>query len=315
MTPTVGFVLGSGFHPAELVSVAREVEANGFDSVWSTEDYFATGGIAGAAAILGATEHLRVGTGLLSAYARHPALTAMEAATLASVHPGRFRLGLGAGGLLWLDQQGIRHPRPLSAVRANVETIRALLAGHELSGEHGGFQFDRVHLEFPPPQAPPIYIGATGPRMTALTGEIADGLLLSVFSSPEFVRIQRGIADKPISTFAFFVLDESAERARAKARPILAAYLGDGESSPMTDAIGITAELRELAAEGGAEALAARMPDSWIDRLAVCGDLDTCVARIHALAEAGSDEVALAPIAADTLHSDIRKLGRALGTS
>ncbi|MEU8250564.1 LLM class flavin-dependent oxidoreductase [Nonomuraea sp. NPDC048916] len=314
-TPSVGFVLGSGFHTAELSAVARAVEANGFDSVWSTEDYFATGGIAGAAVILGATERLRVGTGILSAYARHPALTAMEAATLASAYPGRFRLGLGAGGLGWLDQQGIGHPRPLAAVRGNVETIRSLLAGEEVSGEYGGFQFDGVRLEFPPEQAPPIYIGATGPRMTALTGELADGLLLSVFSSPEFVRTQRdlmGGAGKPIITFAFFVLAESVELARAKARPILADYLADGESTVMTDAIGITGDLRALAAKGGAAALAADMPDSWIDQLSVCGDLDTCVARVHALAEAGSHEVALAPIAADSLRSDIEQLGLAL---
>jgi 5,10-methylenetetrahydromethanopterin reductase len=314
--PTVGFVLGSGFHPSELIAVAQAVEANGFRSVWSTEDYFATGGVSGAAVILGATREVRVGTGLLSAFARHPALTAMEAATLASVYPGRFRLGIGAGGLGWLDQQGIAHGRPLSTVRGCVAAMRALLAGEEVTGEYGGFTFERVRLEFPPEQAPPIFIGATGPKMTALTGEIADGLLLSVFSSPEFVRVEREIMAtsangraKPISTFAFFVLDDSTERARAKARPVLAAYLADGDSSVMTDVIGITGELRDILAEGGPAGLAANMPDSWIDQLAICGDLDACVDRIHALWDAGSQEVTLAPIAIDSLRGDIEKLG------
>src|SRR5688500_154590 len=115
--PTVGFVLGCSFHPSQLVSAARAIESSGFESVWCTEDYFMTGGIAGAAAVLGATDRISVGTGLLSAYTRHPALTAMEASTLASVHPGRFRLGVGVGGLYWLDQQGFDHSRPLAAVR------------------------------------------------------------------------------------------------------------------------------------------------------------------------------------------------------
>lgn len=315
----VGFALGSGFHPAELVGVAQAVEASGFRSVWSSEDYFATGGIAGAAAILGATQRLRVGTGLLSVYARHPALTAMEAATLASAYPGRFRLGVGAGGLGWLDQQGIAHPRPLSAVRGSIAAMRSLLAGEEVTGELGGFTFDKVRLWFPPKEPPPILVGATGPKMTALTGEIADGLLLSVFSSPEFVRVQRdlmaaapGGSAKPISTFAFFVLDESTAAARAKARPILASYLADGESGPMTDALGITGELREIVAADGASGLAASMPDGWVDQLAVCGDLDTCVDRIRALLEAGSQEVALAPLHLDSLKDDIAKLGSAL---
>uniref|UniRef100_UPI003F49B2DC LLM class flavin-dependent oxidoreductase n=1 Tax=Actinomadura sp. CA-154981 TaxID=3240037 RepID=UPI003F49B2DC len=314
----VGFALGSGFHPSELIDVARRVEDCGFSGIWSTEDYFATGGIAGAATVLAATRRVTVGTGLLSVFARHPALTAMEAATLASAHPGRFRLGVGPGGLGWLDQQGIPHARPLSAVRASVAAIRSLLAGNEVTGEHGGFAFDGVALEFPPERPPPIWIGATGPKMTALTGEIADGLLLSVFASPEFVRVERGIlaaspgAGKPISTFAFFVLDDDTASARARIRPVLASYLADGEGSAMTDALGITAELRAIVEEGGAARLAAGMPDAWIDRLAVCGDLDTCVERIHALHEAGSQEVALAPLFIHSLRGDIAQLGAAL---
>lgn len=309
----VGFVLGSNFHPSELITVARAIEDNGFDSVWSTEDYFMTGGVSGAAVVLGATERLTVGTGVLSAYARHPALVAMEAATLASAYPGRFRLGMGSGGLVWLDQQGIAHRRPLSAVRGAVQAIRSLLAGEELSGEYGGFAFDGVRLAFTPEQQPAIYLGATGPKMTALAGEVADGLLLSVFTSPEFVRHERDIVgpDTVISTFAFFALDEDPAKARDRTRPVLAAYLADGESSVMTDAIGISEELRELAA-GGADALAKGMPDIWVDQLAVCGDLDTCLARIHDLGAAGSAEVALAPIAAASLPDDIARLGMAL---
>lgn len=319
--PNVGFVLGPGFHPAELIEVTQAIEKNGFDTAWCSEDYFMTGAIAGAAVMLGATDHLTIGTGVLSTYARHPALTAMEAATLASAYPGRFRLGLGAGSFGALDRQGIAHRRPLSNVRGSVESIRSLLAGDEVSGEYGGFEFDRVRLSYPPHHAPPIYLGATGPKMTALTGEVADGLLLSVFSTPEFIRVEERImADaaagppKPISTFAFLSLDESAEKARARIRPVLAAFLADTESSVMTDAIGITEELRTLVERGGEAGLAANMPDSWVDQLAVCGDLDTCVTRLYELAEAGADEVALAPVVIDSLRHDIEKLAAALRT-
>lgn len=318
--PEVGFVLGSSFHTSDLADVARALESSGFRSVWVTEDYFATGGIAGATVILGATSALQVGTGLLSAYARHPALTAMEAATLSSAYPGRFRLGVGAGGLGWLDQQGITHASPLSAVRGNVEVLRRLLSGEEVSGDVGGFHHDRVRLEFPPPEPPPIFIGATGPKMTALAGEVADGLLLSVFSTPEFVGSQRSIIDAAsargptprLTTFAFLALSDSPVDARAALRPLLAAYLTDGESAVMTDAIGITDDLRALVDQGGPELLARDMPDSWIDQLAVCGDLQACLARIQALGDAGSDEVALAPIHMDSLTTGIEALGRAL---
>jgi alkanesulfonate monooxygenase SsuD/methylene tetrahydromethanopterin reductase-like flavin-dependent oxidoreductase (luciferase family) len=319
--PNVGFAVGSSFPPAQLAAVSQAVEQAGFASIWATEDYFLTGGIAGAAVALAATDRVTVGTGLLSVYSRHPALIAMEAATLAAAYPGRFRLGLGVGGLIWLDQQGIPRARPLSAVRGAVHAVRALLAGEELTGEHGGFVFDGVGLAFVPDSAPPIYIGATGPRMTALAGEVGDGLLLSVFSSPEFVRSQSAIVAGasrgprcPISTFAFLAIDDSIETARALVRPIIAAYLADGENAVMTDAIGITAELRAMVAKGGAAELEASMPADWIDQLAVCGDVDSCSKRISELVDAGSDEVALAPIATDTLARDIARLGSALRT-
>ena len=80
----------------------------------------------------------------------------------------------------------------------------------------------------------------------------------------------------------------------------------------MTDAIGITDELRALAEKGGPEGLAADMPDEWVHQLCVCGDLDACVARIQDLLDAGSDEVALAPLRADSLLGDIQQLGSAL---
>jgi alkanesulfonate monooxygenase SsuD/methylene tetrahydromethanopterin reductase-like flavin-dependent oxidoreductase (luciferase family) len=317
--PGVGFVLGSGFAPARLPEIARLVEDEGFTSIWATEDYFLTGGIAGAATVLGATSRVLVGTGILSAYARHPALTAMEAATLAGAYPGRFRLGLGAGSAGWLDQQGIAHSRPLATVRGHVEATRRLLAGEEVTGTFGAAVLDRVRLAYPPVQPPPILIGATGPRMTALTGEIADGLVLSVFSSPEFVLGQRALLIKSgygrpahVTTFAFLAVDRSPARARARVRQVLAEFLAESESSVMTDVLGITAELRAIVADGGAAALAADMPDDWVDRLAVCGDPDTCAARIRALLQAGSDEVALAPVDVASLPHDVPALGAAL---
>ncbi|MBO9521343.1 MAG: LLM class flavin-dependent oxidoreductase [Nocardioidaceae bacterium] len=314
----VSYVLGSTFHPSRLVEVARAVEAGGFSGVWSTEDYFATGGFAGAATVLAATERIQVGTGLVSVYARHPALLAMEAGTLAAVHPGRFALGIGAGGLGWLDQQGVEHRRPLGAVRGTVEALRALWAGQTLSEELGSFTFDGVHLEFAPETPPEVHLGATGPKMTALAGEISDGLLLSVFSSPSFVRVEKEImaahggAATPVTTLAFLSLAPTREEARARIRPLLGGYLADSESAAMTDALGITAELRALVARGGPEALVSEMPDKWVDQLCVCGDVDACVAQIQALHDAGSDEVALAPISADTLLGDIQELGSAL---
>ena len=312
-------MLGSTFHPTELVPVARAVEENGYSSIWSTEDYFATGGFAGAATVLASTEAIKVGTGLVSVYARHPGLLAMEAGTLASVHPGRFTLGVGVGGLGWLDQQGIEHRRPLGAVRGSIEALRALLSGETVTGEHGGFTFDGVHLEFPPPEPPPIHLGATGPKMTALAGEVSDGLILSVFSTPEFVRIERDImaanggADTPITTLAFLVLGETIGRGPGQG-PAAARSLPRRRREHRHDRRD-RHHRRAARARGEGwpgRAWPPRCPTSGWTSSAVCGDLDACVTRIQALLDAGSDEVALAPLRADSLLGDIQQLGSAL---
>jgi len=68
--------------------------------------------------------------------------------------------------------------------------VRALLANETVTF-HGefvhldGVELDYVHQERRPKDVP-IYIGATGMQMMALTGEIADGVVLNYLVSPEY---------------------------------------------------------------------------------------------------------------------------------
>ena len=85
----IGLVLGSAGAPDQLQAAARNAESGGFDELWLAEDFFFTGGISGAAVVLGATEGISVGLGIVSAVVRHPALLSMEISTISGVHPGR----------------------------------------------------------------------------------------------------------------------------------------------------------------------------------------------------------------------------------
>ena len=131
--PAIGVVMGSAIAPEQLVSGARTAESVGFDEIWLAEDYFFTGGISGATMVLDATEHIRVATGIVSAVVRHPAVLAMEIATISRVHPDRFTAGIGLGVPAWIRQMGL-HPRSsLAAMRECVGSVKALLRGEELS--------------------------------------------------------------------------------------------------------------------------------------------------------------------------------------
>ena len=121
----IGLVLGGAIAPQHIQGAAATAETCGFDEIWLAEDYFFSGGISGAALVLGATSHITVGLGVVSAVARHPALLAMELSTLSRVYGGRLIAGIGLGVPAWVRQMGL-HPRsPLSALRECVTAIKA----------------------------------------------------------------------------------------------------------------------------------------------------------------------------------------------
>ena len=303
-----------------LPAVSKAIEEAGFDSIWMSEDYYCTGGAAGAATVLGFTSHIAVGIGLLPIYMRHPALAAMEAGAIAGAFPGRFRLGFGSGIPAWLDQMGIPRAAPLATMRETVHSVRALLGGETLT-EGKRFTFDGIKLAFPPEQAPPIYVGATGPRMLSLAGEIADGVLMSVLSTPKFVAGARGLIDAArqpgaaraqVTTFAIYSLADTVQEARDKARPVVAEYLSLGLTH-LSDGADITEEVNALIAKGGQQALLEEMPDEWIDKLGVIGDATACRAMIEALIGTGADEIALVPVDSSGLLAQITRAGADLG--
>ena len=166
----VGLVLGSVLAPEHLKDVARSGEELGFGRLWMAEDYYFTGGISGAATVLSATERMPVGLGVVSAVARHPALLAMEVATMARIYPGRVVPAIGLGLADWLRQMGIHPNSTLGALRESLTSMRALLAGEEITASGDNFHFDHIQLAYP--VEVPLYMGIMGPKMLQLSGEV-----------------------------------------------------------------------------------------------------------------------------------------------
>jgi 5,10-methylenetetrahydromethanopterin reductase len=299
----VGLVLGSILAPEHLREAARDGERLGFGQLWMAEDCFYTGGISGAAAVLGATEEIPVGLGIVNAMVRYPALLSMELATLARMYPDRLVPAIGLGLPDWLRQLGLYPRSPLGALRECVGAVRDLLSGEEITSSGPNFHFDRVRLSYPVPI--PLHMGIMGPKMLELSGEIADGTVLSVLASAEYVtwareRIAAGArragrdGHHRLSTFALFAVDDDGERARAEMRPFLAFFLETVAKSTLVSALGIADELRELS-KGGSEALADAMPDAWMEDLVIAGTPAECAQKINRLLAAGSDTVELFP--------------------
>ncbi|MER6975512.1 LLM class flavin-dependent oxidoreductase [Streptomyces carpinensis] len=299
----VGLVLGSHMPAKDIVAMARQAEDLGFGEMWFSEDCFFSGGIAGAAAALAGTNHLPLGLGIVSAVTRHPAILAMELATLDVLFPGRIYGGIGHGVPAWLDQMGLMSPAPLKTLRQCVTAVRQLLDGKSLT-EEGHFKFDNIELTYPAATRVPLYTGVVNEKGLRVSGAVADGTILSVLASPAYVewaraRITEG-AEKAqrtdphrLVTYTLFSVNSDSKVARAAVRESIAFYLAAMPNSALSQVYGIQDELNELLADGGAEAVARDMPDAWVDDLAVAGDPDECAEKLRRLLDAGSDSIGL----------------------
>ena len=289
--------------PEELPNFARRAEEAGFDELWVVEDCFYSSGIASAAIALACTESINVGLGIMPAVVRNPVFAAMEIATLARLYPGRFLPGLGHGVAGWMRQIGAFPKSQLQALEEVTVTIRAILAGERLTFNGKQVQLDQVELVHPPEQIPPISLGVRGPKSLALSGRVADGTILAEYAAPAYVswareQISKGQQeaghDHHLTVFAFASTDSAT--AYRQLRPLIASAMASGKIDSQIAPMGILPQVHEYLKSGDQEHLAAAMPDSWIDQLAMVGTPEAWELTIRRLVEAGADTVVLVPL-------------------
>ncbi|MFB6843397.1 LLM class flavin-dependent oxidoreductase [Streptomyces sp. NPDC056373] len=271
MTP-LGAVFRPQLAPERLRAVCDVAEGAGLEELWLWEDCFREGGISTAAAALAWTERVRVGVGLLPVPLRNVAVTAMEAASLHRMFPGRAILGVGHGVQDWMGQVGARVESPLTLLREHLLALRALLSGERVTVDGRYVTLDDVALDWPPdgPRSG-VLAGATGPRSLRLSGEAADGTLLTATTDADGVRRARKLVEE----------GRAAAGRAAGPHPFIVYLL---------TATGPDAHAR-LRAELDAEGLA-DIPD-----LGVAGDARAVAEAVGRLVDAGADSVVLQPTA------------------
>lgn len=187
----------------EGMRLARYAEEKGFAAVWQAESRLVREATVPMAAFLAVTERVKVGSGVVDCWTRNPARLAATFSTLDDLAPGRVVLGIGAWWDPLASKVGISRARPLTAMREIVTAVRALLANETVTYDGEFVHLDGVELDYVyqarRPKDVPIYIGATGPQMLELTGEIADGCVLNYLVSPSYnaramEHLERGAA-------------------------------------------------------------------------------------------------------------------------
>ena len=186
--------LPSGDRLVDVGQRAAELEAAGFDGIWTSEaahDAFLP--VALAAAATGSAD---LGTGIAVAFARTPMTVAYLANDLQLLSSGRFVLGLGSQVKAHVERRfAMPWGSPAARMRDFVRALRAIWSSWETGerlDQRGEFYSHTLMTPYfsPGPNAfgaPPVHVAAVGERMTEVAGEVADGLLLHAFTTRRYL--------------------------------------------------------------------------------------------------------------------------------
>jgi F420-dependent oxidoreductase-like protein len=233
------------------------------------------------------TSRIGLGTAIVPSYPRHPLVTAQQAITVASLAPGRFRLGVGPSHRPSIEGMfGLAYDKPLAHLREYVEVLKGAL-------QRGRFDFQgeqyNVKGEVAEPPNVPVMVSALRPASFRLAGEVADGALAWICPLP-YLRdvampaLAQGAAKAererpPLVAHCFVAVHKDRAAVREEARGRLGMYARAVNYQEM------------FAAAGLPEAREGTFTDAMIDAVVIGGDEAAVAQQLRAYEAAGMDEV------------------------
>ncbi|MFQ5416401.1 MAG: LLM class F420-dependent oxidoreductase [Myxococcota bacterium] len=313
-------------NPSEAGAAARRLEEVGYDGGFTFEgphDPFLPLCVAAEN-----TVQLQLATAVAVAFARNPMLLANLGYDLQLQSGGRFILGLGSQIRPHIERRySAVWSRPAARMRELVLAIRAIWKtwqeGAPLDFRGEFYQHTLMTPVFDPgpnPHGlPPIYLAGIGPRMTEVVGEVADGLFVHPFHTPEFIErntlpaLEAGFArsGRPRESFTICCQtliaagsnDGELDKAKNMARAQIAFYGSTPAYRPVLECHGwgdLQSELNRMSKRGQWLEMAGLIGDEILEVIAVVGPVDEIADRIRARCEKFADRVSLvAPFAPD----------------
>ncbi len=303
-----------GIPLAEHRDVLVELEDLGYTDVWSSEangaDAFTPLALAAAWA-----PSLRLGSAIVPAYTRGPALLAQSVATLADAAPGRVAFGIGSSSNVIVEGwNGIPFEDPYVQVRDMVRFVRGALAGEKMSGRYGRSEVKGFRLGIRPAEPPAILIAALREGMLRLAGREGDGAIINWLSAedvrtvaPIVQQAGGGSVEQPtreVVARIFVAPTTDRDAVVSMGRYAIAAYLSVPVYAAFHEWLGRGDRLGEMWrrwGEGDRQAALAAIPDSVVDELIVSGTPEQCREHIARYVDAGvtTPAIALLPFGID----------------
>lgn len=259
-----------GMNAAAAAAFAGRVENWGYTALWLPESR-GRNALVMSSWLLANTQKLIVATGIANIYARDPMAMANGQRGLAEQSGGRFLLGIGVSHRPMVEGlRGHTYARPVATMRAYLEAMRA-----------APYQAPE------PPERPVTVLAALGPRMMALSAEMAEGAH-PYNTTPEHTAQARRVLGpgKLLCPEVWVLLETDPHKARTAARQALARYL---EAENYVNAWHLQGFADDELSGGGS--------DRFVDAMVAWGDEDAIRRRIRQHWDAGADHVCIQSIA------------------
>lgn len=246
------------------------------------------------------TEKARMMSNIVVAFGRSPLALAQQAHDLHELSGGRLILGIGSQVKPHIEKRySMPWSKPAARMREYVQALKAIWAcwyedaALDFRGEF--YQHTLMPPMFKPNQrdfvAPLVYVAAVGPMMTEVAAEVADGILLHPFTTPEYINavtmpaIERGLQksgrrreDFHIVGAPFLVTGDAEEAFKTAvhaARGQLAFYGSTPPYKPVLDSVGygeLQPELLRMSQTNRWAEMAGLIDDGLLEKLALVGD-------------------------------------------
>ncbi len=290
-----------------LISILRSIDENVFHCVWIGEDLDKPYDVFVKASFTLMNTYLNVGIGITSIFFRDTPTIARAAASLSEVGRGRFRLGIGVGGLQHLRRMGVKVEKPISSMRETATLLRRIWRGEIVSHRSSRLNLRRYSLCCPYSHMIPIFFGVRGLRLLELAGEVSDGVILSgpkTYLEEAVCAVRRG-AEKvnrsieDICVVVWLPTMLTLERKHLEsARRIVAFILADTPLSILSLSrirVDDVLILRRALAEGGLDAAARLVDDEMLNEMIFYGDAGDICNSLLSLERIHVDEVVYGP--------------------
>ncbi len=312
--------LALGFNPVltvkDAVAIGKRAESLGYESLWFHESLFQRDVFSYISSVLLSTSRIKVGSGAINTFTRHPLVSAATFASLSEASGGRAIMGLGLGSFPTIPNIGFRifpvsETRPLQRIKEYVTISRSFWAGEKLAFKGEFYTAEKLQSDFKSGYSVPIYIASLSERTQRYAGSAADGAILSPsVATPrttgtmvDHVREGERAAGRTIDKASYILtsVDEDGKKARDAVRGFYFFLYQLGEvikpESLVEYGVGLDeiGRFREAWKRGdpGARNL---VPDKAVDALTVAGTKTEARARIEEYRRVGVDLPILMPI-------------------